>query len=213
MRGVNSAFNQFIFEHNAEDKAQSDVANELGKMLKLRFRSNAPRRPPRVILLGPPGSGRQTQCTAIAQFFGLVEISMRQLLKQEIQNNPENGKIIADCTAKGEPVPDDIVNYLLEQRLRQSDCRINGWVLEGFPETNAQINLLKAMRIKPSLVIVMEQTEDESVRRLGNKRIDPVTGTLYNLEVNPPSDETTSARLIDAPEDGYEMVKKRYAAW
>ncbi len=58
MRGVNSAFNQFIFEHNAEDKAQSDVANELGKMLKLRFRQMAPRRPPRVIIVGPPGSGR-----------------------------------------------------------------------------------------------------------------------------------------------------------
>ena len=98
---------------------------------------------------------------------------MRQLLKAEIQNNPENGKIIVDCTKKGDPIPDDIVNYLLEQRLRQSDCRINGWVLEGFPETNAQINLLKAMRIKPSLVVVMEQTEDESIRRLGNRRIDP----------------------------------------
>ena len=118
IRGVNSAFNQFIFEHNAEDKAQSDVANELGKMLKLRFRSNAPRRPPRVILLGPPGSGRQTQATLIASFFGLVEISMRQLLKQEIQANTENGKIISDCTSKGEPIPDDIVNYLLESRLR-----------------------------------------------------------------------------------------------
>lgn len=84
MRGVNTAFDQFIFEHNAEDKAQSDVANELGKMLKLRFRTNAPRRPPRVIIVGPPGSGRQTQSLAIAQFFGLVHISTRQLLKQEI---------------------------------------------------------------------------------------------------------------------------------
>lgn len=105
------------------------------------------------------------------------------------------------------------MNYLLEQRLRQSDCRINGWVLEGFPETNAQINLLKAMRVKPSLVVIMEQSEDESIRRLGNRRVDPNTGALYNLEINPPSDETTSARLIEAPEDGYEIVKKRYAQW
>lgn len=69
------------------------------------------------------------------------------------------------------------------------------------------------MRIKPSLVVALEQTEDESIRRLGNRRIDPVTGTLYNLEVNPPSDETTSARLIEAPEDTYDQVKKRYANW
>ena len=63
---------------------------------------------------------------------------MRQLLKQEIQNNPENGKIIVECTKKGDPIPDEICNYLIEQRLRQSDCRVNGWVLEGFPESNAQ---------------------------------------------------------------------------
>jgi adenylate kinase len=69
------------------------------------------------------------------------------------------------------------------------------------------------MRIKPSLVVALEQTEDESVRRLGNRRIDPNTGALYNLEVNPPSDETTSSRLIEAPEDSYDMVKKRFAAW
>ena len=69
------------------------------------------------------------------------------------------------------------------------------------------------MRIKPSLVTVLEQAEDESTRRLGNRRIDPQTGTLYNLEINPPSDETTSSRLIEAPEDEYTIVKKRYAAW
>jgi SpoVK/Ycf46/Vps4 family AAA+-type ATPase len=60
MRGVNDAYKQFIFEFDAIGKPQSDVANELGKMLKLRFKSNAPRRPPRVLLLGPPGSGCQT---------------------------------------------------------------------------------------------------------------------------------------------------------
>lgn len=58
MRGVKSAFSQFIFEHDAVDKAQSDVEKELYGMLKLRYRSGAPRRPPRVILLGPPGSGK-----------------------------------------------------------------------------------------------------------------------------------------------------------
>ena len=77
MRGVNEAFDQFIFEHDAADKAQVDVGNELKKMLSLRFKSNAPRRPPRVIILGPPGSGRDTQALMVAQQFGLVHISAR----------------------------------------------------------------------------------------------------------------------------------------
>ena len=60
IKGVKSAFNGFIYEYNAVDKAQNDVANDLARMLRIRYRSNAPRRPPRVILLGPPGSGRST---------------------------------------------------------------------------------------------------------------------------------------------------------
>ena len=60
IKGVKSAFKGFIYDYNAIDKAQNDVANDLARMLRIRFRSNAPRRPPRVILLGPPGSGRST---------------------------------------------------------------------------------------------------------------------------------------------------------
>ena len=60
IKGVKTAFNGFVYDYNAVDKAQNDVANDLARMLRIRYRSNAPRRPPRVILLGPPGSGRST---------------------------------------------------------------------------------------------------------------------------------------------------------
>jgi adenylate kinase len=69
------------------------------------------------------------------------------------------------------------------------------------------------MRIKPSQVFICEQNEDESVRRLSNRRIDPVTGTEYNLEVNPPSDEPTSNRMIEFIEDLEATVRKRYDTW
>ena len=181
-------------------------------MLSLRFKSNAPRRPPRVIILGPPGSGRDTQATLCAQQFGLVHISARQLLKSEIQKNPETGKIISKCLDEGTDVPDEIINPLVEKRLKQSDCRVNGWVMEGFPYSKAQINLLKAVRVKPSVVFLFEGTEDESARRLGNRRVDPTTGAVFNLEVNPPSDEATSSRLIEMSCDADEVVRKAYLA-
>lgn len=57
---MKSTFKGFIYEYSAIDKSSNDVANDLAKMLRIRFRSNAPRRPPRVFLLGPPGSGRST---------------------------------------------------------------------------------------------------------------------------------------------------------
>ena len=213
MKGVAEAFNQFIFEHDAQDKAQSDVANELGKMLKLRFRNNAPRRPPRIIIVGPPGSGRSTQAQAISEMFGLKYISVKAMLKDQIQKDPEAGKVITECNDTGEVCPDHIVNPLIEKRLKESDCRVNGWVLEGFGYTKSQLNLLKSLRIKPSIVFVFEQGEDESLRRLGNRRIDPTTGMIYNLEVNPPSDEATSARMIELVEDHDDVIKKKHKAW
>ena len=51
------------------------VANDLKRMLSIRFRNNAPRRPPKILLIGPPGSGRSTQAQRIADAFGLVCIS------------------------------------------------------------------------------------------------------------------------------------------
>ena len=96
----------------------------------------------------------------------------------------------------GDPVPDSVVNSIVEKRLMETDCRVNGWILEGFPKTKAQVALLKAMRINPAIVFILEQSEEESIRRLSNKQVDPETGAYYNIQVMPPSDETINSRLI-----------------
>jgi adenylate kinase len=83
-------------------------------MLRIRYRSNAPRRPPRVILLGPPGSGRSTQASLISKNYGLVHVCTRSLLKHEISRNPDTAKLIANCLDNGELVPDQIVLSLVE---------------------------------------------------------------------------------------------------
>jgi hypothetical protein len=58
IKGVRETFNQFIFEHDGLEKAQSDVEKELVRMLKLRYKMDSPLRPPRIVINGPPGSGR-----------------------------------------------------------------------------------------------------------------------------------------------------------
>lgn len=81
MNAVQETFNQFIYTMDCQDKPQNEVANDLARMLRIRHRNNAPRRPPKVILIGPPGSGRSTQATMVAEAFGLVNISPQNLLK------------------------------------------------------------------------------------------------------------------------------------
>jgi len=92
---VQDAFKGFIYEYDCSERPSVNiVGNDLAKMLRIRFRSTAPRRPPRVILLGPPGSGRSTQAATISKKYGLVHLDMKAMLKSEIQVKPHLGKVI-----------------------------------------------------------------------------------------------------------------------
>ena len=195
------------------EKAQNEVANDLARMLRIRHRNNAPRRPPKVLIIGPPGSGRSTQAQLIADAFGLVNVSPQKILKAEAERNPPIKIKLQEAAENGAQIPDEIILRLVDERIRQSDCRINGWIIDGFPETESQVNLLKSMRIKPNLVCMFEQSIDESINKLQARRIDPMTGELFNTETNPPKFESQNLRLQRLPGDAEDLVRKRYHAW
>ena len=162
------------------------VANDLKRMLSIRFRNNAPRRPPKILLIGPPGSGRSTQAQKIADAFGLVCISPHKILTAEAERNPPIKMKIRQAMDNGEAIPDEIILRLVDERIRRSDCQVNGWILDGFPDTESQVNLLKSMRIQPSLTCMFDQSLECSIVRLQARRIDPRSGELFNMDVNPP---------------------------
>lgn len=156
MAAVLETYNQFVFTMDCSDMGSNEAANDLARMLRIRHRTNAPRRPPRVMLIGPPGSGRSTQAQMIADAFGLVCVSPQKILKAEAERNPPIKIKLQEAAENGRPVPDEIILRLVDDRIRQSDCRVNGWILDGFPETESQVNLLKSMRINPNLVCMFE---------------------------------------------------------
>lgn len=118
--------------------------------------------------------------------------------------------MIKNAVEAGEPIPDEIMLRLVDQRIRMSDCNVNGWVLDGFPQTETQVNLLKSMSVKPSNVIMFEQSQDESIRRLSNRRLDPRTGIQYNVEIDPPKSDVILNCLVKKQEDSEVLVRKRY---
>ena len=63
---------------------------------------------------------------------------------------------------------DDVVMTLIEKRIKQTDCTLNGWVLDEYPNTVGQISHLKSLRLKPSLVIMFECPEDVCKKRIHN---------------------------------------------
>ena len=127
---------------------------------------------------------------------------------------PEDGSVIQEAWDKGEEVPDYIVNPMVEKRLRESDCRINGWVMDGFGYNKSQMKLLQALRIRASQVFICDQSEEESTKRLSSRRLDPLTGNEYNLDVPElRADDAVSGRLIELTADQESATKKRYETW
>jgi len=114
---------------------------------------------------------------------------------------------------EGKLIPESLVTPLIVQRLQEADCLANGWVLDGFPQNEAQINLLKSLKINPTHVFLLEQLEAVSLRRLQARRMDPDTGRMYNIKEFPPTDEAVLKRLIELPEDKEQILKARIALW
>lgn len=213
-RGVEQVLSKFITRFDSDMyPSQQETQQELLNIFKLHFKVEGIKSPHKIIILGPPASGKTTQCNELATKFGLVKISVHDLLKQEMKDNPANGQVIERCLSAGAAVPDYIINPLVEARLKSSESQFNGWVMEGFPENEAQINLLQALRVKPSITFLFEQPEDESKRRLTQRKIDPETGILYNQELRQVSDEQVANRLVSLKEDDWEVAKNRLVNW
>src|SRR5689334_16729779 len=90
-----------------------------------------------VILLGPPGAGKGTQAKQIVEHYGIPQISTGDLLRDNVARGTELGRRAKEIMARGELVPDELVNEMVSVRLNQSDCK-RGFILDGYPRTVGQ---------------------------------------------------------------------------
>ncbi len=212
LKEIKEAFQGLYCEIDAEQDHDS-VVNDIARIMKLKARSNAPRRPPRVLIVGPPGSGKTTLGAMIAQKYGLISVSTANLLNGEIASKSKTGRVVAQLMQEGELVPDETVGELVERRLAQTDCKVGGWVLEGFPKTEGQMNMLKGLKQIPSLVVVLQVDDDIVYERHEYKKVDPITGKVYSLKGEVGLDEEILGGLVSREYDKHEIVKKRLHQW
>lgn len=170
-------------------------------MLMLKFSKKSNGRPPRCIIIGPPGCGRSTQAKKCALQFGAIHISVNTLLKEKMRKDPQLAPIIQRCMVSGALVPDELVNQIVEERLQQPDVKVNGYFMDSYPMNEAQFNRLKSVKLNPTVVFMFEHTEAASVYNLGNRRIDPITGIEYNLSLVRLKDKHLIKTLSEAQED------------
>ena len=95
----------------------------------------------RLILLGPPGSGKGTQANLLQGKFNIPKISTGDILRAAVEDHTELGEQAKVFMDQGELVPDEIVIRLIKQRINGADC-VNGFILDGFPRTIVQAESL-----------------------------------------------------------------------
>ncbi len=170
----------------------------------------------KIIMLGAPGAGKGTQAIKIADKYGIPHISTGDLFRSNIGNNTELGREAKQYMDAGKLVPDELTVRMLFDRVSNEDCK-NGYVLDGFPRTIAQAEVLEEEVGKRDdridFVINVDVPDDHIIRRMSGRRACPKCGATYHIEHVPPKKEgicdSCGEQLILRNDDAPETVQKR----
>jgi adenylate kinase len=169
-----------------------------------------------LILLGPPGAGKGTQAQMIVAQYHTPQISTGEILRAAVKEGTELGKQAKAFMTKGELVPDEVVIGIIDQRLREPDCK-TGFILDGFPRTTAQAEALQTIltKIGKSIdhVVNIEVDSEELVRRLTGRRTCNNCGGMFHILFHPPQKDGICDRcggtLYQREDDREEAIRTR----
>ncbi|KAJ3122676.1 adenylate kinase [Nowakowskiella sp. JEL0407] len=136
---------------------------------------------PIIFILGGPGSGKGTVCTALKEKFGFIHTSAGDLLREEVHHRPDSDlcKEINLAMAQGQLVPSTVIIPLLKQQIEQCPADTRGLLIDGFPRNVPQAHLFEeSLDLHPTVIIFLELAESVMMERLmsrgkqGSGRID-----------------------------------------
>ncbi|AYE37578.1 MULTISPECIES: adenylate kinase [Companilactobacillus] len=148
-----------------------------------------------IVLMGLPGAGKGTQAEKIVEDFKVVHISTGDMFRAAMANKTEVGLKAKGFIDKGELVPDDVTEAIVEERLAEDDVQKDGYMLDGFPRTLEQANALQTIAKnvnKPiDAVIYIDVKPETLVDRLSGRYICSNCGATYHKIYNPTKVEGT----------------------
>jgi len=166
----------------------------------------------RIVLLGPPGSGKGTQAPRLAAELKASHIATGELLRQAVQRDTELGQQAKGYLDRGELVPDQLVIGLIEEQLKALNGQ-QSFVLDGFPRNLAQSRSLGRIT-EIDVALLVDVPRDEVIRRLSARRVCIKCGQIYHLEYKKPKRvgvcDVCNGSLVQRSDDQPDVVAKRY---
>jgi adenylate kinase len=170
----------------------------------------------RLILIGPPGSGKGTQAKLLSKEFALCHFATGDILREAIRLGTPAGKEAEPYLASGRLVPDDLVNEVVAECFRRENPP-DRFVLDGYPRTLAQATsfdqVLRQQFLDLTAAIVLAVPDQEVVRRLSGRRFCPNCQATYHLAFKPPRQDELcdecGTRLAQRADDREDTIRKR----
>lgn len=170
----------------------------------------------KIIMLGAPGAGKGTQAQMIADKYGIPHISTGDIFRENVKNATELGMEVKKYMDQGILVPDELTVRILLDRVAKDDCK-NGYVLDGFPRTIPQAEVLEDAISKLGdqidYAINVDVPDEDIVKRMTGRRACLSCGATYHIEYVPPKKEGICDKcgedLILRDDDKEETVKNR----
>ena len=163
------------------------------------------------VFLGPPGAGKGTLAFEAAKYYAIPHISTGAMFRTAIKNQSALGKKIQAIINGGRLVDDETTSALVKERLAQDDAA-QGFILDGFPRTIAQAQMLEQFCALDS-VVNFDLSDETVIRRLSGRRLCTACGKSFHIEFMKPRTEgicdDCNGSLITREDDKIEAIKKR----
>ncbi|MDT7689704.1 MAG: adenylate kinase [Acidobacteriota bacterium] len=173
-----------------------------------------------IVLMGAPGAGKGTQARLLQERLGLPQISTGDMFRALLKTETPLAEELRPILSAGTLVPDELTVRIVRERTARPDC-LGGYVLDGFPRTPAQAEMLEALAAEQGhtlSAILVDVPFDILEQRVTGRRNCPICGEIYNVYFKPPqSDEVCDfhpdVRLGRRADDNAETIKARLATY